>query len=257
MRGRNQQLQMMRTMPTTYACRSRQIGFSLVEMAIVLLIVAVLLGGLLPTLSGQVEQQRRSDTRKYMNEVQDALLGYAVANGRLPCPDTTNDGVEDVAAAAITNNVPLTGQSTKIYPCGASVGSIPYNTIGISSKDSYNGTLIYAVTPAFGERDEIYSALNGSGALLYNNYFNLGSTGTMRVCATSSCTAPYLTSNAPAVIVSRGANGANTTPGDEAENNDNDTDFVSHDATPAFDDLVVWLSPNTLFNRMVAASKLP
>lgn len=249
---------MMRPMPAPDKHCPRQAGFSLVEMAIVLLIVALLLGGLLPTLSGQIDQQRRSETRKYMNEVREALLGYAVANGRLPCADTTNDGIEDLAGLTQTfNGTPLAGQSTIRFSCGASVGSIPFNTLGISPKDSYNSTLIYAVTPVFGERNEVYSSINGGGTLLYTSFFSLSSTGTMRVCTTASCSAPYLTSTAPVVIVSRGANWAKTPLGDELENTDNDNYFVSHDPSPAFDDLVVWLSPNTLFNRMVAAGKLP
>jgi hypothetical protein len=33
--------------------------------------------------------------------------------------------------------------------------------------------------------------------------------------------------------------------------------FVSHNPTPTFDDLVIWISPNVLINRMVSAGKLP
>ncbi|MPN54999.1 hypothetical protein SDC9_202678 [bioreactor metagenome] len=52
---------------------------------------------------------------------------------------------------------------------------------------------------------------------------------------------------------------------DQAENQDSPGNrvFVSHDATPAgnaggeFDDLVVWLAAPVLFNRMVAAGRLP
>ena len=247
---------------------SKFAGFTLVEMAIVLAIVALLLGSLLPTISSQIEQQRRTETRKYMDEVRDALLGYAVSNGHLPCPDITNDGVEDIAVAVITNDVPSIGQSTGKFSCSASlgVGQIPYNTLGVSPKDSYNSTLIYAVTPVFGERNEVYSATNGGGTPLSSSSFNLNSAGTIHVCTaaatptTNPCTAD-LTSIATAVIISRGANWATpTTPtlGDETENTDGDSDFVSHDFVQnGFDDLVVWLSPNTLFNRMVAAGKLP
>ncbi len=63
-------------------------GFSLVEMAIVLAIVAMLMAGLLPTLSSQIEQQRRNETRKQLAEIQQALMGFAIMNGRLPCPTT-------------------------------------------------------------------------------------------------------------------------------------------------------------------------
>ncbi len=203
-----------------------QTGFSLVEMAIVLAIVALLLGSLLPTISGQIEQQRRNETRKYMDEVRDALLGYAIAHKHLPCPDTNDDGLENT-------------------PCVASqVGTLPYKDLGVTDKDANGVVLIYAVTAGFAD-----------GA----TPFTLTTTGTMIVCpSAATCPATYLTNNAVAVIISRGANWATASSADELENTNGDTKFVSHDFVQnGFDDLVVWLSPNTLFNRMVAAGQLP
>jgi len=49
-------------------------GFTLVEMAIVLAVVALLLGGLLPTISSQMEQAQRKETRSSLSEIQQALL---------------------------------------------------------------------------------------------------------------------------------------------------------------------------------------
>ena len=65
--------------------RQRQAGFTLIEMAMVLMIVALLLGGLLPTISSQAEQRHENDTRKQLDEIQQALIGFAIINGRLPC----------------------------------------------------------------------------------------------------------------------------------------------------------------------------
>jgi prepilin-type N-terminal cleavage/methylation domain-containing protein len=206
--------------------RQLQSGFSLVEMAIVLAIVALLLGGLLPTLSGQIEQQRRNETSKYMGEVRDALLGYAMANDTLPCPDTNGDGTAEATCTTVAQQV----------------GTLPYKDLGVTDKDAHGSVLVYAVTKAFADS---------------TTPFTLGTAGTMRICTTAACTA-NLTNKAVAVIVSRGANWASTPSTDEAENTDGDTDFVSHDfVQDGFDDLVVWLSPNILFNRMVAAGKLP
>ena len=206
--------------------RRIQTGFSLVEMAIVLAIVALLLGGLLPTISSQVEQQRRNETRKYMDEVRDALLGYAIANKRLPCPDTNDDGAAEATCTTAAQQV----------------GTLPYKDLGMVDKDAFGSVLVYAVTKAFAD---------GTA------YFTLTTVGTMRVCTAAACAA-NLSNNAVAVIVSRGANWASTPSADETENTDGDTDFVSHDFTQnGFDDLVIWLSPNTLFNRMVAAGQLP
>lgn len=207
--------------------RRAQSGFSLVEMAIVLTIVALLLGSLLPIISSQIEQQRRNETRKYMDEVRDALLGYAIANKRLPCPDTNSDGTAEAICTTAAQQV----------------GTLPYKDLGVADKDAYGSVLVYAVTKAFTDSSTIT--------------LNPPTPGIIRICTTAACTA-NLTNNAVAVIVSRGANWAGTPSTDEAENTDGDTDFVSHDFVQAgFDDLVVWISPNILFNRMVAAGQLP
>jgi len=200
-------------------------GFTLVEMAIVLAIVALLLGGLLPTLSSQFEQQRRNETRKYMDEVRDALLGYAIANKHLPCPDSNNDGSAEATCATAASQI----------------GTLPYIDLGVTNKDAYGNALVYAVTKEFADS---------------TTHFTLGTPGTLQVC-TTACTA-NLTTNAVAVIVSRGANWATATSADEAENINGDTKFISRDFVQnGYDDLVIWLSPNILFNRMVAAGQLP
>lgn len=204
-------------------------GFSLVEMAVVLTIVALLLGGLLPTISGQIEQQRRNETRKYMAEVRDALLGYAIANKRLPCPATSSNGIAQATCTTTAQQI----------------GWLPYNDLGVPDKDAYGGVLVYAVTKEF-----------ASSAVPFT-LGTVGSPNTMRICTSETC-ATNLASNAVAVIASRGANWSGTPTGDEVGNTDGDTDFVSHDLVQnSFDDLVVWLSPSTLFSRMVAAGQLP
>lgn len=202
-------------------------GFTLVEMAIVLAIVALLLGGLLPVISGQIEQQRRNETRKYIDEVRDALLGYAISHKYLPCPDTSNppDGTAEATCTTTASQI----------------GTLPYKDLGVTDKDAYGTVLVYAVTKEFADSTTL---------------FTLSTVGAMRVCTTVACT-DNLTNNAVAVIVSRGANWA-TPSAEEAENDTTNTDFLSHDFIQnGFDDLVVWLSPNILFNRMVAAGKLP
>ena len=78
----------------------------------------------------------------------------------------------------------------------------------------------------------------------------------------------------PVVIISHGKNGyggtsdeggaiAAATSLDEVTNATGANNFVSRTITAPgaglaeFDDLVIWLSPNVLYNRMVAAGKLP
>lgn len=240
-------------------------GFSLIEMAFVLVIITLLLGGLLVPFATQVEQRRIAETQKAMEEIKEALLGFAVANGRLPCPDTTvagvnaNDGREDP---------PVGG------PCAVLEGNLPWVTLGVSNSDAWGNRFRYRVTDFFATPGKI--TLGPPPTL-----------GMLRVCSTSGCGAGTIIADTiPAVVISHGKNGygavnSNITAGttgtniaptspDELANTDNNNDFVSRTITTAstpcggagqplceFDDLVVWLSPNILFNRMVAAGKLP
>ena len=89
-----------------------QSGFTLVELAISIFIIALLLGSILVPLSTQVEQRQLTETQKTMEEIRDALLGFAATNGYLPCPDlqvggTPNDGIEDVTGAGVCTTTRL------------------------------------------------------------------------------------------------------------------------------------------------------
>lgn len=230
----------MRTVLAPYKHYSRPGGFSLVEMAIVLLIVALLLGGLLPTLSSQIEQQRRGEARKQMDEIVQTLLGYAASQHppRLPCP------AQPTIATGSAN--------AGVSDCSISVGVVPWVTLGTSETDAWGRRFTYSVT----------SSVAGT----FTTSFSLASTGNLDVNNKASG-GNNIAANVPAVIISHGKNGyraylpngtrlSASTNADE-EGNANGAPFVSHDLTPTFDDLVIWLSPHTLFNRMVAAGKLP
>ena len=77
------------------------LGFTLIELSIVLFIISLLLVGLLGPLASQIEAKERQQTIDTMNDIMEALYGYAVINGRLPCPDTTGDGVSNPVASLV------------------------------------------------------------------------------------------------------------------------------------------------------------
>src|SRR6185503_17800324 len=66
--------------------RSR--GFTLIELSVVFSIVALLLGGLMYTLSAQTEQRDFEETRRRLDRARELVLSYAIVNGKLPCPAT-------------------------------------------------------------------------------------------------------------------------------------------------------------------------
>jgi prepilin-type N-terminal cleavage/methylation domain-containing protein len=206
-------------------------GFTLVEMAIVLVILGLLISAFLIPLAAQLEQSRNAEVRRDLLEIKEALLGFAVINGRLPCPDTDGNGTDD--GCANTNATSTSG------------GNVPWATLDTKQLDPWGRRYQYQVNNAFSTT--FLLTTTGSGA------------GLIRVCTTSACSGTEA-SNVPLVIFSTGQNGAVIPPAglDEQENVDGDKDFVSHDfATGGFDDIVVWISTNVLMNRMVSVGKLP
>jgi type II secretory pathway pseudopilin PulG len=235
-------------------------GFTLVELTVVLFIVALLLGGMMNTMSFQREQQSVKETQRRLDEARDALMGYAAANGRLPCPASP-------AATGVEN--PDNGGACA-NPWN---GFLPAVTLGITQVDAqgyaldgWEHPLRYAVTTA---NSNAFTTANGiktawSGVLnadlrICNTATGLTGSGASAECANNTT----LSNSAVAVLYSRGKNGSATPSGaDEVANGDSDRLFVSHPPAPAssgneFDDLAIWLSPNLLFNRMIAAGRLP
>lgn len=231
-----------------------QHGFTLVEMAIGMLVIALLLGSILVPLSTQVEQRKINETQKALDEVREALLGFAITHDHFPCPDVDNDGLE--------NFVVVTGL------CTGEEGNLPWATLSTPGADSWGNRFRYRVSPEFARR---------APAGLFTLTTDVATA--LQVCPTAAC-AVMLTTNTvadspPAVVLSHGRNGfgamnsfTNTlnpapTSADELENADIDARFASHvvtertSAAGEFDDVVVWVSRPVLFNRMVAAGKLP
>lgn len=208
-------------------------GFTLVELAIVLVIIGLVLSAFLTPLAAQLAQARNTEARKDLSEIKEALLGFAVINGRLPCPDNNNDGIED--ACPNTNVTATTG------------GNVPWSTLNTKQFDPWQRRYQYQINNGFTAVFILSTA--GTGA------------GVIRVCTTSAC-ANTEANNVPFVIFSTGENGAVLPPAnlDEQENVDADSNFVSRDFSNTgggFDDIIVWASTNVLMNRMVTAGRLP
>lgn len=247
-------------------------GFTLVEMAMVLLIVALLLGGGLTVVSTQIEQQKFKDTQKILDDAREALIGFAAANGRLPCPaSAASNGIESPP-----------GGSTAAIPCTNPYnGFLPAATLGMPGLDA-NGYLLdawqtplnrvrYAVTTAItpGANANAATTPNGIRTATLATYAGAPN---LRVCgsatgitATTCGAAPVLTTTAVAVVFSLSANASTGVAGgiDETANQNGDQVFVSHTpvaiggANGEFDDMLTWIPPAILYNRMLQAGSLP
>ncbi len=230
-------------------------GFSLVEMAVVLMILGFVLGALLMPIQVQRQQQALQQTQNMLEIAQKSLLGYAQTQGRLPCPANLSD------TAGVAN--PVAGGA-----CAVQAGFLPAVTLGIQpvningfALDGWGNPIRYAVTQS------------DQGGITSPDFTSTGDMGTvgiaalkpdLRVCASSAnCTDDInLVKDAVAVIYSLGATGSDAPGGaDENENLDGNTVFVSHesrtnDAGGEFDHVVAWISPFILYNAMIEAGQL-
>ncbi|EEF25437.1 conserved hypothetical protein [Ricinus communis] len=75
-------------------------GFSLLEMALALVILSLMMGWLMTPLRVQQALQKYQQTEQRLYAAQQALLGHAIIYHYLPCPDTDQppDGWENVSA---------------------------------------------------------------------------------------------------------------------------------------------------------------
>lgn len=86
-------------------------GFSLIELAVVLVILGLVSLLLVRFLGTAASEQRETASRTLLTRADDALLAYAMINSRLPCPASDGTGVEN---------------------CGSGqIGLLPYKTLGL------------------------------------------------------------------------------------------------------------------------------
>ncbi len=254
-------------------------GFTLVEMAVVLVIVALMLGGLLVPLSAQMEQRNLVTSQRDLETAREALIGYALAHGRLPCPATAaSNGLEkfDTAAGGNATNGICEGFFNGFLPA-ATLGVQPVDNNGFAV-DGWGGNAANRIRYAVSNTtvNAITNPFTRNNGMKNAGIANIGNAALLYVCsgapAGAGCTGTtQLTDAAVFVVYSVGRNAltggaggdevVNPNPVDSATGND--AVFVSHEPTSAaaaggeFDDLVSWVSSSLLIGKMVAAGQLP
>ena len=249
-------------------CPNNQAGFTLIELAIVLVIIGVLVGSFIGSIGARIDTTRRAEAVSDLGEIKQAILGYAYSSPgpNLPCPDCSilvgcigaigiNDGLEDRDASG---------------NCYTGYGNLPWQTLGLGRSDTWNTRYRYWVdttfanqTPAFGLGDSangviqtrVPDGLTPPGTVLEN----VASNAAMVVFSHGKNTYGGISADAaarpaiPAVDV------------DEAENADFDSTFVSREPSDVgaltaggeFDDILIWLPEYELKAKMIEAGRLP
>lgn len=119
--------------------RQKISGFSLLEIAIVLFIVALLAGTTLSGLTRSINERRKDTTRARLQAIENALVQYVAQYGRLPCPA---DGTVPAGQPAAGADAGCTNQAK---------GVVPWLSLGLTEADTldgWNARITYRVDPA-------------------------------------------------------------------------------------------------------------
>jgi prepilin-type N-terminal cleavage/methylation domain-containing protein len=227
----------------------KQQGFSLVELSIVLVVVGLLLGTTIAGLSDFIWHARNAQAKKDLMLIEEALLGYVISNGGLPCPDTdgfqgnpgTPDGVPNIAGS----------------DCDNVFGYLPWTDLGLRSKDPWDNLYLYRIDSDYSKPQQPIVDQNVTFTLTESDG---------NIVIRDAAGGSIIANNIAAVFFSVGPNGHMTeaeASNDEDENLNGTLEFVDKAyvppgaADPEFDDVMHWLSSFTLKNRMAQAQRLP
>lgn len=243
-------------------------GFTLTELAVVLAVVGLLMTSTLYTFSAQVDGRSRVETQRRLEEARELLLGFALVNGRLPCPGSAS-GDEAGGGAA---------------PCASPYGGfLPARTIGFQPTDAagfgvdaWGNRIRYTVSAAqwganpFARFTKAHAANDPAAAWSMTQ-----TPPDLVVCSAAPAAPGAATCDAGAsltnqntvvaIVFSTGKNGATGggTGASEARNLDGNALFVSRAPDPPsaaggeFDDVLVWIPVGLLYGRLISAGVLP
>lgn len=218
--------------------RKFEMGFTLVEMAIVLSIIGLLLGGLLATLSTQVNQRQYSDAKAQLEEIREVLLGYVVMYKKFPCP----------AKQTTTLTDPLYGKEDPTM-CGQE-GILPWKTLGLTNERDPWGAPNTTTPQWLGYWR--YRVDTNFSTVLTSLTTPFLSNLSIQDSAGNSLTT---TTERPAVIIY--STGKNMVPNGLNSNGGTTGFYESEVLLPAYDDLTAWITRPLIMNRLVSAQQLP
>lgn len=262
--------------------RRHGLGFTLVEMTIVVVLMGILMTLGIAAFDAQLSSAALTSTKKKQDIIKDALIGYLRDNKRLPCPETTAIG-----------GVAPTGQETRATAgnpatlCTSYWGTVPYTTLGLTRDtaiDGFGNFFTYFVSGAQSTAEPDWTLTQNTAAV---PGFSVGNPG--RFGITDNGVATTLSANlAVAVIVSHGKNGfgaytakgtRNDQPAAGTEERTNAPDaavlpgawnppstvatvaptlpdpgiavIVSRDRNDTFDDIILAIRPNDLLQPLI------
>ncbi|MBS1210958.1 MAG: hypothetical protein H6R19_3356 [Proteobacteria bacterium] len=192
-------------------------GFSLLELAVVLVIISLLSAGAITALHVQTERKQQAEAQTLLTEARESLISYAVINGVLPCPDHDADGNPDACGKT-----------------GVEHGGLPWKLLALPAKDPWGQTLHYAVHTNFATGKTI----------------SLNTTSNLEIQSKDASGTISSLADEASVVMALWSTGPNTN-----DNSRGSTDSKLIAESPTSDDTVIWLSRFVMIGRMLEAGR--
>jgi prepilin-type N-terminal cleavage/methylation domain-containing protein len=217
------QLMRERKHTRTRVCSNSQ-GFTLLEIAIVMVIIGLLMGGGVSVMKMLTERKSRLETLDYLQKTRQTLLNFASINGRFPWADNDNNGSE--------NN-------------GVTAGTLPYLTLQISPVDAYKRVLRYEVNSLLSTSKANTCATLRTG--LSQRPFMVDADGSaasfsVAVVLVSAGVMDADNSGSPFDGITTGSHQGNNTTGNP--------NYLRAPPLSTFDDMVTYVSGNEIYSEL-------
>ena len=100
-----------------------------------------------------IDVRNSADTQRSIESIREAILGFAQANGRLPCPANggTPAGTVDTTTWATSVGAGAEQWNPPNNRCYTVFGVVPWTTLGVAETDAWGRRLSYRVAPAFAD----------------------------------------------------------------------------------------------------------
>ncbi|MDR1423040.1 MAG: prepilin-type N-terminal cleavage/methylation domain-containing protein [Azoarcus sp.] len=196
-------------------------GFSLIELALVLAILGLLSSALVAPLAARIEASQRREADAMLDDIANALVGFALLHRRLPCP-SAGEGLEQPPPCAF-----------------AADNLLPWRTLGLPQSDPWGTPWRYRPDGNFSAATITLTTEPGSAIKVADHAGTLLTTSHSRVVAIIYSFGP-----------NRHADGGNASAAASAPT------FEGGEPAATFDDRLRWLGHYTLVARLAQSGRL-
>ncbi len=159
----------------------RNSGFSMIELAIVILIIGIIAASTFSMGAQKIEEARLLQTNMKLDRIQEALMTFRKKNLRLPCPgdqaltqSDTDYGMEAANPGRCTGGVPAIAAAYVDAAGVVAEGAVPFNALGLPPDfmvDGWKRRFTYAVTIKLTENEafEVYDIYENCPSITVQN----------------------------------------------------------------------------------------